>query len=620
MSNSPSKTLIVPVHLDALYLAQNQSVEGPLLDFSKIPWGTNKVNQPYLSEELTPSTEPELSLEVGTHLHWALPDALSTTMSIPVVRKYRFINVFGNDQGTKIWAALETLGWITPNTSDPNKTSGFALDPEKRSLPAKADPIITQNLSAIVPLLASRDFPPAPNRWLVSSKGASPAQIILESDYQSTSKPASGDATTFPVNTCDPQSQPYVYLGRSLDFQTWQESNAQGNAPDYLADPLTAVGFGEPAFAAFYPNCRGVFGYHDAKGNTQTNYELTGWYSGPDRNYFQLFVNYFKTLWEQDWKTKADSAQNPATKQYQYKYLELLKAVSDTFRWEVPIPVDAAGLGKIIPRHAVPGLKTQTAYGYLLEAGWIDASGKLLPKGFDPRSTLPTGFSDSMHDIYINLNQSVKDHFPDNVLFRASAAATDQLPSEPTSNMKIAIGNTGTEAMAALLASELSTTPETQKVIENHLEALELSSRLQGRSLDVGPKFEEARHEKGFTAEPGGSLWSIRAKSTSNNKASHTSTTQEVSLPDHLGDLLNELNMIQQTLDREEFEIAALRRRIFSDWHAFQEAVHQGETMKGPVTIGGDDPGSNTNTTIGKGDDPDDDSNTSIGDGDGLSF
>ncbi|MEZ4685889.1 MAG: hypothetical protein R3B47_07420 [Bacteroidia bacterium] len=33
--------------------------------------------------------------------------------------------------------------------------------------------------------------------------------------------------------------------------------------------PLSAVGFGEPSFAAYYPNSRQMFGYHDDTAQTK---------------------------------------------------------------------------------------------------------------------------------------------------------------------------------------------------------------------------------------------------------------------------------------------------------------------------------------------------------------
>ncbi|WP_416903672.1 hypothetical protein [Micromonospora echinospora] len=48
---------------------------------------------------------------------------------------------------------------------------------------------------------------------------------------------------------------------------------------------LTALGYGEPTFAAFYPNSASVFGFFDPQSGTRrpagTRYDLLGWYSSP---------------------------------------------------------------------------------------------------------------------------------------------------------------------------------------------------------------------------------------------------------------------------------------------------------------------------------------------------
>ena len=77
------KILMVPVHLDALFLPHDQSVLAPLADFSRLPYfdGTRDLNstRAYLSEEILsqPLENPNLMLKAGVHLHWALPDALT---------------------------------------------------------------------------------------------------------------------------------------------------------------------------------------------------------------------------------------------------------------------------------------------------------------------------------------------------------------------------------------------------------------------------------------------------------------------------------------------------------------------------------------------------------------
>ncbi len=51
---------------------------------------------------------------------------------------------------------------------------------------------------------------------------------------------------------------------------------------EYL-EQLTAVGYGEPTFAAFYPNCQSVFGFYDDDDSAENldglKYDVIGWYS-----------------------------------------------------------------------------------------------------------------------------------------------------------------------------------------------------------------------------------------------------------------------------------------------------------------------------------------------------
>lgn len=75
--------LMVPIHLDALYLKQDRSVVEPMADFSHLPYfdGKRDINPDVanLSEEILsqPFQDRSLQLKAGVHLHWALPDALT---------------------------------------------------------------------------------------------------------------------------------------------------------------------------------------------------------------------------------------------------------------------------------------------------------------------------------------------------------------------------------------------------------------------------------------------------------------------------------------------------------------------------------------------------------------
>ena len=138
------------------------------------------------------------------------------------------------------------------------------------------------------------DFPAVPNRWLVSRKraGVIEQQWVVESDYLFPEKEnMHGIAVSIPT---DKGEQPYRYMGRKMAFSVWKAHQNNGkdkNAEKYL-DKLTAVGYGEPAFAAFYPNCYSVFGFHDkgAIDLTDLEYEVIGWYSDATKDELFQFM------------------------------------------------------------------------------------------------------------------------------------------------------------------------------------------------------------------------------------------------------------------------------------------------------------------------------------------
>lgn len=215
--------LIVPIQLSALYVPEeDRSIQGQMADFSLLPYtsaslGDVNSSQAYLGETITnkPFSDNEFPLKQGIHLHWALPDGLTT--------------------GT-----------------------------QQRN--------------------GELEFPAVPNRWLITRKqdGIINQQWVVESDYLF---PEHEDYSDVAVNIpYEGGEQPFRYLGRKMTYAQWKENGNQGK---YL-DKLTTVGYGEPSFAAFYPNCFSVFGYHDLLETdgkpipaAGVEYEVVGWYSDP---------------------------------------------------------------------------------------------------------------------------------------------------------------------------------------------------------------------------------------------------------------------------------------------------------------------------------------------------
>ena len=139
----------------------------------------------------------------------------------------------------------------------------------------------------------SLEFPPLPNRWLVTrivAKGVIPSKHwIIESDRLSTS--GKQWLPTVPVSASvgrnEAAQRDFRYLGAWQEFDnTWHEPTT--DASELLnalsGNELHAVASGDIAFAAFYPNSRSVFGFYDNLTDltdwpVELMYVVTGWYS-----------------------------------------------------------------------------------------------------------------------------------------------------------------------------------------------------------------------------------------------------------------------------------------------------------------------------------------------------
>ncbi|MEN3310161.1 MAG: hypothetical protein V7603_6363 [Micromonosporaceae bacterium] len=219
--------LMVPVHLDALVLTQDRAVVDTLADFTRLPYydGTRDVNS-----------------DVGY---------LSESI---------LASPFAN-QNLRLPAGVH-LHWALPDALTRARSTSDGLA-----------------------------FPTVPNRWLVlrgRDGAAEPYEKawLVQSDYL---HPVGAGAETgsvpYPLDAAVAgTSPPYRCLGRVVAFG---EEVAGVPGSGWLAG-LTAVGYGDPLFAAFYPNCRNVFGLHDsdsAEVGPGLRYDLIGWYDDGGQDY-----------------------------------------------------------------------------------------------------------------------------------------------------------------------------------------------------------------------------------------------------------------------------------------------------------------------------------------------
>ncbi|HRW06893.1 MAG TPA: hypothetical protein P5121_17445, partial [Caldilineaceae bacterium] len=434
--NQMPNILLVPIHLDALYLPTDQFVTAAMADFRRLPYfdGVRDVNAnvPYLSEEIAtpPFANQHMRLQAGIHLHWALPDALT--------------------QGTQ----------------------GEAGD---------------------------QQFPPVPNRWLVTRHvGAETTRWVVESDYL---HPIGADATAvvvpWPLTAQDGGARPR-HVGRVRPYAEWL---ADSSAAERW-EGLTAVGYGEPTFAAFYPNCHSLFGWHDTDYQAAVpaglQYDLLGWYHSAEQDYLQCLV-----------------AEAKVTTPEQFAQL----------------------------------LQSQAAWRLL-----------------DAAPTFPTQMI-----CYARLT------------FTAGLQATDapRVQRSQPPELRIAVGNTGTEALAAHLAAQIAAGDDLRaRQIEDKLEAIAATEQLEQIVLDLGPHLKEVRHNNGFRALPAGLRWTIRQESNAAESAA-TITRARLAPPPQtrarqvsrqvawtdLAQTLTMLNQRQAAYDQAQAELAAARTQLFADWY-----------------------------------------------------
>lgn len=145
----------------------------------------------------------------------------------------------------------------------------------------------------------SPQFPAVPNRWLITRRGGTlnPKAWVVESDYLWPEKSTPNNVCIpFPTKPDEGKYQPFRFLGRQVILKDWPSKDPLA---EYWGNQLTAIGYGEPTFAAFYPNAYSVFGCYDVeveKATENLNYDVWGWYSDPDQDYLKQFLKNISKL------------------------------------------------------------------------------------------------------------------------------------------------------------------------------------------------------------------------------------------------------------------------------------------------------------------------------------
>jgi len=439
--------------LEALVLSSDLPVVGPLVDFERMPFKENgreaNPDVPFLSSELNnePFSDEQMILRKGCHLHWALPSFLT--------------------RSTQLSSGQKAVLKITDQESH---------------------------------------FPPVPDRWLVrrSSKQLGMACWLIESDCYSTAR---NPGVVFPLRTDKEHGVKTVFLGRTTRLDPKHPQMplpVTGEGTGYLGY-LTAIGHGDPAFHAFYPNCYSLFGLFDAEvmpsHRGDLRYDVVGWYSNAELDHLGGAIGGLKSP----------------------DRLKELRA--------------AAGAPSVTDKSDAALISEEIANRFGLKV--------------DNIQTLPDRLV----------------CFSSTEIIAPSEEARNRKP--PSREPAVGIASTATEALAALLSRKIfPDNKEMARKLEEQLEALHLRATLNGQRLDLGSKFREARHARHFTAIRGGTIWGLRPLiNAADAKSPQPRFEREV--PPSLAEMVERLNNAQSLHDHWAAELERTRSQLYCDWYKY---------------------------------------------------
>ena len=395
-------------------------------------------------------------------------------------------------------------------------------------------------------------FPALPNRWLVTAyyydktnSSNSIQQWIVQSD-QTTTTASTASWPAVPINsetasTSDPGAAPIgiystgsaasysntaEYLGTlATDISTWTDPGA---APANL-DAISHYG---PTFTAYYQHSATVFGFYDdlstvggtSSADVSVSYQVIGWYGGfetgesPDILYQAL----------QAAQTAYNSSSDSNPMEYLYDY------VQTNLGWNLAVPLTSSEQEEAFPGNSISDCRC-VFNGMAINVDYDSST-----------STYLQSLSPTVHlSIGNNLSEAVSSLILNNTNYDIGGSA----PSAPDSSDPL---------------------PELEE--KQNLEYL-LNAFQQDLLRRLGPgnasnRIEEVKamlHQSRFRNFPGGSVWLVRAASTTGSQSPSQQAT-EVTLPLIGAQALSLLNQCQETYDNAVAQLQTARQQLYIDW------------------------------------------------------
>ena len=286
-----------------------------------------------------------------------------------------------------------------------------------------------------------------------------------------------------------------------------------------LQPPLTAIGPGDPSFAAFQPGAHNVMAFNDPLTDVPAatlTYWVAGWYAQPSLDPLCFAGN------GAGWMTRDD-------------WLNVVQKLGWSVGSDDDLTAAAAAAQGFSKRHnlSVPGTGDQQLY---------------------PAQIL-------CHGLSYNADWAG----PDGI-------QTSGIPYD--AKVTIGVGRTTVELFGAMVAAQIDVTaPGTGDEIARAIQAFQCHILDTDFDKTGAPSLDEAIHDGAFGSRPGGTIWKLMPAQGSGSSA----------LPSELTAALFALNVAQAAVDEADRQLVAGQQELYTAWYracaasAFQLVVGSAE-------------------------------------------
>jgi archaellum component FlaC len=382
------------------------------------------------------------------------------------------------------------------------------------------------------------EFPLIPNRWLIVrfwDQGLKNRELdlefrtwIVESDTITTEH----DAVVWPQLPSSNQQNYYVRVGNQFEMTRWP---GETSAPSV---DITAVGYGDPAFAADYLACKGILGFHDKDledlRGVPLTYFVAGWYSDPSKDPLhralteKTFEKLDEFLGEKKWT-----------------YPGLTEALEKVERAK-DLEVDLNETGEMMER-----LKKTTPDSTEVEAE-LQKKTKALKNQLQSLTKEIEGLAKDMpgqilcHGVISGIQWQNKD-----TLYKSG------IPRDKP--FRVAVGDTAVEALTALFKEKLN------GKLAKLLEAFQYDLLTELEKPGGHAKVEHKIHERTFRPLSRGIRWDLIQEAqpaTGDSFEEHAPP-----IPGDIRALLENLNHRQRQIDGLKRERDSVKRELYATWY-----------------------------------------------------